>query len=230
MPTGDLPTGDMAPDVRLEASRVLYERALLGGDTPALLEADQLLDEVEADLCLARGRIAHGRFLAQRDADASLAREEPAELPCFERSLELAVALGDLRREAQSLFWVGCLHQVVRRDDAVAVPLLERAVELATAEGDRATASDGLRHLGIAAHTAGRLGEARDLLEASTAIRREDGDLAGVASNLVGLIYIARAEGRHDDAVELAEEARALVEASGADGVRRHVDEVRSLL
>ena len=53
-------------DERVERSRLLYQRALVDGDTSALAQAEQELDAAEADLALARGRLLHARFLEQR--------------------------------------------------------------------------------------------------------------------------------------------------------------------
>jgi len=64
----------------------------------------------------ARGRVIHARFLQQRDEDPDGAAEDPGELTSFERAAQLYRALGDKRGEAESLFWVGCFHQVVRRN------------------------------------------------------------------------------------------------------------------
>ena len=96
----------MSAEERLEQARLLYERAVFGGDGSALAAADRNLDAVEADLALARGRVIHARFLQQPD-------EDPHELALFERAAHLYQALGDVRGEAESLFWVGCFHQVV---------------------------------------------------------------------------------------------------------------------
>jgi tetratricopeptide (TPR) repeat protein len=217
-------------DERVERSRLLYERALFDGDTGALAAAERELDGVEADLALARGRIIHGRFLQQRSEDPKLAREDPEELALFERAAELYREREDVRGEAESLFWIGCFHQLVRRDNAAAIPVLRRSLELAARAGDKATMSEALRHLGIADHTSGRLDTARQHLEESSRLRREIGLLPGVASNLVGLTYIAAAQGRRDDALALIEEARVIAEASGAHGIMRHIDEARSQL
>jgi tetratricopeptide (TPR) repeat protein len=217
-------------DERVERSRLLYERALFDADTGALAAADRELDAVEAELALARGRIIHGRFLQQREEDPSLAREDPDELTLFERAAELYRALGDARGEGEALFWVGCFHQLVRRDNAAAVPVLRQSLELATRAGDKATMAEDLRHLGIADHRDGQLDTAREHLEESSRLWRETGRLPGVASNLVGLTYIAAAQGRRDDALALIEEARAIAEASGARGLIRHIDEARSRL
>ena len=172
---------------------------------------------------LARGRIAHARFLEGRD-------EDPDELPLFERAARLYGALGDARGEAEASFWVGCFHQVVRNDEGAAVPALERSLGLAAGVGDSLTESYALRHLGIAEHRAGRLDAARRRLEESTRLRREVGFLPGVAANLVGLAYIAAAEGRREDALALATEAGGIAEASGAQGVARQAEEARARL
>lgn len=217
-------------DERIERTRLGYERALFEGDAGALTEADRELDGVEADLALARGRIIHGRFLQQRAEDPEQAREDPRELALFERAAELYRARGDIRGEGESLFWVGCCHQLIRRDNEAAVPVLWRSLELATQVDDAATMSEALRHLGIAEHAAGRLDAARLHLEESTRLRREMGAWPGVASNLVGLTYIAAGQDRRDDALTLIEEARTLAEASGARGLIRVIDEARAQL
>jgi tetratricopeptide (TPR) repeat protein len=220
----------MSVDERIERSRLLYERGLFEGDGGALAEAERELEGVAADLALAQGRIIHGRFLQQRAEDPEQAREDPRELALFERAVELYRAYGDLRGEAESLFWVGCCHQVVRHDNEAAVPVLWRSLELATEAEDTMTMSEALRHLGIAEHAAGRLEAARLHLEESTRLRREIGAWPGVASNLVGLIYIAAGQDRRDDALKLAAEARAIAEASGATVLLRQIEEASAQL
>jgi tetratricopeptide (TPR) repeat protein len=218
----------MNSDERIERSRRLYERALFDGDDSALGVAERELDSVEADLSLARGRLVHGRFLARRNDDQEHAREDPRELALFERARQLYQEIGDIRGEAEALFWIGCCHQVVRRDNDAAVPVLERSLDMAARAGDKMTMSDALRHLGIADHAAGRLEEARRRLEESSGLRREIGFLPGVASNMVGLIYIAAGQGRPDDALALLDQAEAIARASGADGIMRQIEEARA--
>ena len=220
----------MSVDERIERSRLLYERALFESDGEALAQAERELDGVEADLALARGRVIHGRFLQQRAEDPEQIHEDPRELALFERAAELYRARGDVRGEAESLFWVGCCHQVVRRDNEAAVPVLWQSLELATATDDTTTMSEALRHLGIAEHAAGRLEAARLHLEESTRLRREMGAWPGVASNLVGLTYIAVGQDRRDDALKLIEEAYAIAEANGAQGLIRQIEEARTQL
>jgi hypothetical protein len=143
---------------------------------------------------------------------------------------QLYRAFGDKRGEAESLFWVGCFHQVVRRDNHAAVPALGQSLELASEAGDKLTMSEALRHLGIEAHAAGRLDAARERLEESTRLRREIGLLPGVAANLVGLAYVAAGQVRRDDAMALLEEAGAIARASGAQRILRSVDQARAEL
>lgn len=220
----------MSEDRRIERSRLLYERAIHDADASALAEAGQELDAVEADLALARGRVIHGRFLQQRADDPRQAREDPDELVLFERAGQLYRDLGDVRGEAEALFWIGCCYQVIRRDNQAAVPVLRQSLELAVLAGDKPTMAEALRHLGIAEHSAGQLDAARERLEESTRLRREDGNLPGVAANLVGLAYIAAGQGRRDDALALADEADAIAEANDAQGIMRQVQEARAAI
>lgn len=217
-------------DERIRQAGLLYERAVYGGDAGLLAEGDRGLDAVEADLAVARGRLMHTRFLLRRDEDPASAVEDPRELELFERAARLYRAVGDVRGEGEALFWEGCCHQVARRDNATAVPLLERSLELATQAGDKGTMSEALRHLGIAAHAAGRMEEARARLVESTGLRREMGESRGVASNMIGLAYIAAAQGNGDDAAALLDEAGALASASGAQRILRSVNEARAEL
>jgi tetratricopeptide (TPR) repeat protein len=214
-------------DERLRQARLLYERAVFGGGEGPLADADRELDAVEADLSVARGRLMHTRFLLRRDEDPDQAVEDTGELALFERAAHLYQALGDLSGEAEALFWVGCFHQVVRRDNAAAVPALERSLDLASQAGDKVTMSEALRHLGIQAHATGRLEVARQRLEESTRLRRETGQLPGVAANLIGLAYIAAGQGRRDDALALLDEASAIAGAHQAQRILRQVSEAR---
>ena len=203
---------------------------MFGGDPVRLTEADRELDGVEADLALARGRIVHARFLQERDQDAGAAAEDPVELPLFERAAGLYKVLGDVRGEGESLFWIGCFHQVVRRDNPAAVPYLNRSYELAAQADDKLTMSEALRHLGIEAHATGQFALARERLEQSTQLRREINLVPGVAANLVGLAYIAAAQERRDDALAILDEAARLAKASNAGRILRTVEQARAEL
>jgi hypothetical protein len=215
-------------DDRIRQARLLYEQAVFSGDERPLGDADRKLDSVEADLAVARGRLAHARFLLARDADQDQAVADPGELVLFERAADLYRELGDLGGEAEALFWVGCFRQIVQRDAAAAVPIFERSLELATQAADQATMSEALRHLGICAHATGHPDLARQRLEESTKLRRQIGLLPGVAANLVGLAYIAAAQGRGDDIPALLDEAGAIAEAHQAQRILKQVNQARA--
>ncbi len=217
-------------DERVRQAGLLYERAVFTGDAELLADADRELDPAEADLAMARGKLMHTRFLLRRDQDPSAADIDPGELPLFERAAGLYRGLGDTRGEAAALFWIGCFHQVIGRDDATAVPVLEQSLELASQAGAKAVMSEALRHLGIAAHARGDLETARQRLEESTRLRRELGLLPAVAANLVGLAYIAAAQGRAGDALALIAEGSQIAQAARADRILQQLDEARAAL
>jgi tetratricopeptide (TPR) repeat protein len=207
-------TGEAEPFVQ---ARLLYERAAFYGDDGALAAADLVLD---AALSLARGRIIHARFLAER-------QEDPAELALFERAATLYHQLGDARGEGEALFWIGTFHQVVRNDRDAALPRLERARELAAAVGDQLTLSYAARHLGFADLEAGRLDSARQKLEESVELRRDIGFMPGVAAGLLALAELAAQGGDRDQAQALLDEAAAIAVGVGAHGILRRVDQAR---
>ncbi|GIF49178.1 tetratricopeptide repeat protein [Asanoa ferruginea] len=216
----------MSADDRFARVTTAYDQTVFGGDASGLAEAERGLDAVEADAALARGRILHARFLDERARSSP--SEDPAELPLFERAAKLYQALGDVRGEAEALFWIGCLHQVIRRDNETAVPRLERSRQLAAQAGDSLTESEALRHLGVAAHQAGRLDEARERLEESSRLRRAAGSLPFVAANLVGLAYVAAAQHRSADAAAILDEADAIARAHAAHAIVRQIDQART--
>ena len=215
-------------DERVRQAGSLYERAVCDGDAGQLEAAARHLDAAEADLAVARARVLHGQFLLRRDADPAGAGADPGELPLLERAAGLYEALGDTRGQADALFWIGCFHQVARRDNAAAVPVLEQSLDLAARAGDQAVMAEALRHLGIAAHASGDLATAWQRLEESTRLRREAGQAAGVAANLVGLAYIAAEQGRASEALTLISQGCAIAEDCQADRVLQQLREARA--
>ncbi|GAA5035736.1 tetratricopeptide repeat protein [Actinopolymorpha pittospori] len=213
----------------LAEAKARYEQSVYTGDV-SVLAAERGLDAVEADVALDRGRLLHARYLAARATEGAPPVEDPAELSLFQRATKLYASLGATRGEAEATFWIGCLYQVVRGDDETAVPHLERARDLAVRAGDAATEAEALRHLGIAAHRAGRLDQARDLLTESTRLRREIGNLSGVASNMVGLAYIASAQGETAKARTVLDEAHEIATVRSAHAVISHIEQARATL
>ena len=206
-----------------ETARELYEAAVFGGDAAAPGRADRVLDRVEAELDLARGRILHARFLADQQQD-------PEELRLFTRSAELFRSLGDGRGEGEALLWVGIYQQVVLRDGRGSLPALRRSRELARTAGDRLTLSYAVRHLAFFEMYEGSAAEARQLFEESVRLREELGFLPGVAAAKLSLAEFAERTGDRAEALALLDEATALAEASGAHGTAGWIDRTRAEL
>lgn len=210
-------------DERIDRARRLYEEAVFDGRAEAVTEAHRLLDGLEADLRLARGRVRHAEFLLSRQEDSRT-------LADFQRAADLYAAVGDARGEAEALFWLGTVHQVVRDDTETALPLLQRSYELASRVGDKLTLSYAVRHLGFADLAAGRLDDARAKLEESVALRREIGFAAGEAAGLLALAQLEQAAGRRSEALARLDEAEQVASACGAHGVLAWIREARAEL
>ncbi|KOU76210.1 tetratricopeptide repeat protein [Streptomyces sp. MMG1533] len=206
---------------RIERARELYESAMFGGDTSALVAADQELDAVEAPIALERGKLLHVRFLNDR-------REDSQELVLFERAAELYHRLGDAGGEADALFWIGCWHQVVRDDSAAGRPYFERSYALAQSVGDRKTMSYAVRHLGFAEKEAGRFDRAHELLTESVTLRREIGFMPGVAAGLVALGYLSAETSDREAALGYLDEAQTTAEQCGAKAVLGWIEQART--
>jgi tetratricopeptide (TPR) repeat protein len=196
---------------------LLNEWALFAGDEEARRRADDELSRAEALTALGRGRLLHARFLGER-------REDPRELELFEHALGLARALDDSKLEAQALFWIGLVHQVVRGDSPASLPSFQRSYDLARELGDTLTMSYAARHLGFADLDAGRVDAAWSRFEESVELRRGDGFLPGVAAGLLTLGEVAAEAGRHEQARGLLLEARGLAEQVGAEPFLRRIE------
>ncbi|MEU0945443.1 tetratricopeptide repeat protein [Streptomyces canus] len=205
----------------IERAGELFEAAMFGGDTSALERSDDVLDAVEAPLCMARGKVLHVRFLNDRE-------ENSQELVLFERAAELYERLGDTSGEADALFWVGCWHQVVKGDGAVGRPYFERSYELAKSVDDRMTMSYAIRHLGFAEKESGHFDQARERLTESVTLRREIGFRAGEAAGLVALAYLAAGTGDSPAAFRHLDEAQSVAENCGAKAVSGWIAQART--
>jgi hypothetical protein len=180
-----------------------------------------MLDAMEADIALARGRLLYARFLSQ-GIDPSRA------LPYFIQAAEMCRRHNDVRGEGEALFWVGTFKQVVLKDNTAALPDLQRASELAMRANDLMTLSCVVRHLAFIDIAAGRMEAARERLEQSVQLRQTLGFQPGVAAGLVTLAELSIDTNAVDRAKRLLGEAARIAEASGAEGVIRLVTEVRS--
>ncbi|MER5790021.1 tetratricopeptide repeat protein [Streptomyces sp. NPDC001980] len=194
---------------------------MFGGDTSALDRSDDVLDAVEARLSMARGKVLHVRFLNGRE-------ENSQEVAFFECAAELYRRLEDASGEADALFWIGCWHQVVKRDGTTGRPYFEQSYALAKSVDDRMTMSYAIRHLGFADKDAGRLDLARERLTESVSLRREIGFRPGEAAGLVALAYLAAETGNRPVALQYLDEAQAVAQSCGAKAVSGWVEQART--
>jgi tetratricopeptide (TPR) repeat protein len=128
--------------------------------------------------------------------------------------------------EAEALFWIGLVHQVVRGDSAAAEPFFQDSYELAREHEDTKLMSYDARHLGFVDYEAGRLDEAEERFRESVDLRERDGFLPGVAAGLVTLAEVAAERGRRAEAKEHVARARELAEQTGATAFLRRVEAV----
>ena len=206
-------------DDRVSRATERYELATFGGDPSELDLAERDLDAAEADLAVARGRIAHARFFVD-------GVEDPLELANFERAARLYRGVGEVEGEALASFWVGCVHQVVRRDGKSALPSLQHAYET----GGNLTRSYAARHLGFHALETQDLERAGALLEESVQLRRIHGSAAEVAAALLALAEQRALAGRAEESERLLAEADETAHSAGAVGVVRWVAATREEL
>ena len=134
-----------------------------------------------------------------------------AEETLFREALEFREATGDLAGTAQSLFGLGLVFQVLRRDWTSAIPRFQRALEIIEEIGDAAdlyTRSEVHRHVGFYYLVEDvRLDAAVRHLERSLELRRQLGDPRVVPSGLVALGEAELDAGHPHRAVVLLEAA-----------------------
>jgi tetratricopeptide (TPR) repeat protein len=211
------PAGGLAAEVSWRL-RDQYDRALFGGDDAAIEAGLTELGTLQGILALARGRLLHTQFLADRT-------DRPGELAEFELAAAAFAQAGEVSLEAEAQFWIGCYHQVVHRDGEAALPRFVRAGELAAAAGDERTLSYVERHLGFHDWAAGRTGQAREHLESSLSLRRKIGFEPGVAAALLALAEFCKEQGEIAVSDSYLTQARTIAEATGSAGVLRWIEQ-----
>ena len=216
----------------LSLARVLTDEGVFGGcDT--LVEREALLDEAQmcaergaeplmlGDVLDARGMSLHAAFLDSADR-----QEPPGELDLFERGLALRRQAGDPKPIAESLFHIGLVYGVVRRDHQRALPYFEEAYHSAQSAGDLVTASYAIRHVGFAHHDAGDDDAGRAALLESLELRERAGFIPGVAMALVALAYADTDRGATEEAEHHLARAKEIFLSLGATQRGPWVDQI----
>lgn len=159
--------------------------------------------------------VLHYRAL-ENNRDASNA---DAEETLFRQALTMQREIDDPAGVAESLFGIGLVRQVLRRDWATAMPYFQEALALADQHADAYVRSECYRHVGFyyfaEEHDADK---ALEYLHVSLRLREEWGDPRSISSGTLAIGQIELLAGRHADA---AEHLRVAVEQMERAGVRR---------
>ncbi|QRN95244.1 tetratricopeptide repeat protein [Archangium violaceum] len=129
---------------------------------------------------LHKGRVYYWRKLIQNEGEWDHC------LSLFRESLALREAHGDTKGVAESLFYVGLVHQW-REGFEAARPFFERSLERAREAGDALQQSFSLRHLAFADEEAGRLEQALEQHRRALSLREEVGYRWGVMFQAVAV-------------------------------------------
>ena len=179
--------------------------------------------KAEAAVLGQQGMLLHFRAI-ELPADERAAVDPGPEQELFERALALRRELDDTEGIAESMFQLGLVHQVLRRDLAAGAPCFREALVLAEAlpKVDILLASEIHRHVGFdLLLREERHDAALDHLRTSLELRRGLGERGWTVGGLVALAMADRLAGLRDDAVAHAREA---LELARSEGLReRHV-------
>ena len=219
----------MAAKLLADGTEALTAASFGGGDfdgAQATLEAARQRGVADGDRrteAAALDKLAmvlHYRAL-ENGRDASNADAEEA---LFRQALATQREIGDLAGVAESVFGVGLVHQVLRRDWATAMPYFWEALELADQHADAYVRSECHRHVGFyyfaEEHDADK---ALEYLHVSQRLREEWGDPRSISGGTLAIGQIELLAGRHADA---AEHLRAALEQMrGARVGGRHAEQ-----
>jgi tetratricopeptide (TPR) repeat protein len=227
------PDGETARELAEAGAEALTEAAFRTGD---FARARELLEkardtaaasgdqETNAFATERLGTLAHYENITKLIAGGEVpAPDAEAEERLFRQSLAISQELGDQAGTARSVFGVGLVFQVLRRDWPTAMPYYWQALGLSGAldeSGDLYTRSEIHRHVGFYYHYEDTSpGEAVRHLQLSLDLREEIADPRLLPSALVALGEAELAAGNKERAVDLL--TRAVTEARAAR-LRQH--------
>jgi len=174
-------------------------------DARALLEAALQRAQADGDRATEAGALDQlGWLLHFRTLDGDLDGAEPeAERSLFERALAIRRELGDLAGTAASLFGIGLVHQVLRRDWDAAMPCFREALALADEHANALVRSECHRHVGFYFMVEDvRPEEALRHLRISLELREQWGDPRWVPSGTLALGHAELVAGMRAEGIE----------------------------
>ena len=218
-PVAEKVNQDAVANVWLQKARALFDEGIFRGINTLEKREDSLAqafalaessgnESLLGDIYDALGFSSHIKYI---DSDRS--QEPENELDFFERGLELRRKSGTLEQVAESLFHVGLVYDVIRRDYDRALSYHEEAYKLAQEVGDKITASYAIRHIGFARLATGEFEAAEQALRESLALREEAGFTAGIAFALAALAHLETQKGDKASALLRLHQARAILES-----------------
>lgn len=185
-------------EVMLESAR---SRAAADGDRATEAAAIDRLAMLMHFRALDQGRDAAGA-----DAEEAL----------FQQALAIRREIGDQAGVAESLFGVGLVHQVLRRDWDAAMPCFREALALAEAHGDDLLRSEVHRHVGFFSMVKDVEPErAVHHLRISLELRERWGDPRWIPSGKLALGQAELVAGRRPEAIEHLRQAVRLAREAG---------------
>ena len=216
-------TGNQATDLLAAGAEALTEAAFRTGD---YTEADNLLREALAAARNAGDRAAEAAALDRlgwlmhftaidqglENADAD------AEESLFQHALAIRRDLDDPAGIAQSLFGVGLVNQVLRRDWVTAAPLFREALALAEQHGDLITRSEAHRHVGfyhLVEEAEDDPATAVKHLRTSLDLREQHGDPRWIPSGTLALGQASLVAGDAEEGLRLLRRAVEQARAAG---------------
>jgi tetratricopeptide (TPR) repeat protein len=177
----------------------------------------------EAEVLALEGMTLHFRAI-ELSPEERVAIDHGPEQRLFERALARRREVGDTEGVAESLFQLGLVQQVLRRDLEAGAPLFREALAVVEAvpDADLLLRSEIHRHVGFdLLLREERPDDALRHLRASYELRTQLPEQGWLGSALVALSMGARLAGDRDDALDYARRA---VELATSEGLReRHV-------
>jgi tetratricopeptide (TPR) repeat protein len=181
--------------------------------------------QTEAAALAKLAMVLHYRALAN-NRDPSNADAEEA---LFREALTIQEHIGDQAGIAESLFGIGLVNQVLRRDWATALPLFRQALVLADQHADAYVRSECHRHIGFyymsEEHDADK---SLEHLHESQRLREQWGDPRSIAGGTLAIGQIELIAGRHADAAAHLRTALEQLQQAGVRG--RHVEQATEWL
>jgi tetratricopeptide (TPR) repeat protein len=197
-----------AGELLAAGTEAMFEAAFRTGaydDAESILEEARRRAEADGDRAAEAGTLDRLAWLMQfRALDRDREGADPdAEEALFQRSLAIRRELGDQAGTAASLFGLGLVHQVLRRDSAAAIPYFREAVKLADEHADALVRSECHRHVGFH-YLVGdmRPEEAVRHMRRSLELRHQWGDPRWVPSGTLALGWAELAAGRRSEGIE----------------------------